>query len=203
MTENLLLQRWANLDSHELRLLLNARIGGSGQYDNYIQNPNKLYLPLARDDCRIALVFKEDKIRAIQSGPAFNSEEWQRISNEIDNSILTGPKKIGRGYSFSGKPVEGDWRGERSEVQILLPPQDTPSGHAQFPFIIEFPIVGAPADLWPITNHRRRRQHHTLTLLLNLLLNTRISHEDRRHEHVWAYVANENGGGESKWLQMV
>ena len=34
MAENLLRETWANLDSHELRLVLDERIGGPGQHDD-------------------------------------------------------------------------------------------------------------------------------------------------------------------------
>ena len=47
MTANLLSETWTNLDSSELSLLLNMRIGGPGQYDGRSNNSNKLYLPLA------------------------------------------------------------------------------------------------------------------------------------------------------------
>ena len=45
---NLLRQSWADLDSHELRLLLDKRIGGPGQYDGRPENPDRFYLPRAR-----------------------------------------------------------------------------------------------------------------------------------------------------------
>ena len=51
---NLLSDRWKQLDSYELRLLLEKHFGGPGQYDGRIENPNKFYLPLAREkmsDC--------------------------------------------------------------------------------------------------------------------------------------------------------
>jgi hypothetical protein len=76
---------------------------------------------------------------------------------------------------------------------------------AAHPFILEFPIIGAPNDdLRPITNHRRRREHRRLTLLLNVLLTARVSCEPRRSEHVWAHVPDaegSGGNGESRWLQ--
>jgi hypothetical protein len=37
---------WSNVDSGELRLLLNERFGGPGQYNDRSKNPNKLWLPL-------------------------------------------------------------------------------------------------------------------------------------------------------------
>jgi hypothetical protein len=49
MAKNLLSETWLNLDSDELFLLLKERIGGPGQFDGRDANPNKFYLPLARD----------------------------------------------------------------------------------------------------------------------------------------------------------
>ena len=127
---NLLSDRWTDLDSAELRLLLNARIGGPGQYDGLADNPNKLYLPLARSSCRIALTFRGNKIVAIEPGAAFDLAEWERISEEIEKTIRPGSLQIGREYSFSSYRVQGSWRGDRSGVQILSPPDDAPRSGA-------------------------------------------------------------------------
>jgi hypothetical protein len=92
-------------------------------------------------------------------------------------------------------------------VQILPPPPDAPKPAyemAAHPFILEFPIIGAPDDLWPITNHRRRREHRRLTLLLDVLLTARINMETNQAEHFWAYIPpaeGSGGNGESRWLQ--
>jgi hypothetical protein len=42
---NLLRPSWGQLDLHELRILLDARIGGPGQYDGRAANPDRFYLP--------------------------------------------------------------------------------------------------------------------------------------------------------------
>ncbi len=207
MAENLLRKTWAKLESHELRLLLDARIGGPGQFDGRDANPNKFYLPSARASCRVALTFRDKKIIAVERGPAFDAVEWQKIADEIENASVVGPPKVGRGYSFSSFRVPGSWCGLRSGVQILPPAPEAPQAPVEMaahPFILEFPIVGAPDDLWPITNYRRMREHRRLTLLLNVLLTARVSFEPRRSEHFWAHIpASEatGGNGESRWLQ--
>jgi hypothetical protein len=207
MAENLLRKTWANLESHELRLLLSKRIGGLGQFDGQDANPNKFYLPLAGEFCHVALMFKDKKIIAVEPGPAFDAAEWQKVAEEIENAILVGPPKVGREYSFSSFRVPGSWRGLRSGVQILPPPPEAPQASvamAAHPFILEFPIVGAPDELWSITNYRRMREHRRLTLLLNVLLTARVSFESNRSEHFWAHVPaaeGTDGNGESRWLQ--
>src|SRR3984893_11099987 len=118
----------------KLRLLLRERFGpGVGQYDG---DDDKLYLPLARAQSRIALTFKGSKIVAVEPGQAFDATEWQRVSEEVEHSILGGTSKTGRDYSFSLLPVQGSWRGRRSGVQILPAPATAPrAGGALAPFI--------------------------------------------------------------------
>ena len=83
------------------------RIGGPGQYDDRSNDSNKLYLPLAGSSCRIGLTFRDKKIVAIGPGPVFDAAEWDRVSEEIEKSILAGPLKVGREYSFSSFRVPG------------------------------------------------------------------------------------------------
>lgn len=202
MTANLLREIWGNLDSHELRLLLDQRIGGPGQYDGRSHNSNRLYLPLAGSSCRLVLTFQGNKIVTIEPGPSFDAAEWEQVSEEVEKSILAGPLMLGREYSFSSFRVLGWWRGTHSQVQILPPPDNAPRAHvemAEHPFILEFPIKAS--DLWPVTNHRRMREHRKLTLLLNVLLTGRTSLQSRRSEHFWASVPHEDGSSESKWVQ--
>jgi len=195
MTNNLLRDSWTDLDSAELRLLLNERFGRPGQYD-----ANTLYLPLGGPSCRIALTFRESKIVAINPGPAFKPAEWDRTSKEIEK-LICGPMKVGRDYSFSSFRVQGSWQGKRSGVQILPPPEDAPRANiemADHPFILEFPVKSS--DLWQVTNHRRIREHRKLTLLLNVLLAGRTSVPPRRPEHFWAVEAS-GTDYEIKWVQ--
>ncbi len=200
MTGNLLRDTWASLDSAELRLLLSERISGPGQSDG--QNRNMLYLPLADSTCRIVLTLRDGKISSIASGQAFNVGEWERICEEIEKTILVGPPKVGREYSFSSFRVLGSWRGNRSGVQILPPTAHTPRSPiemAEHPFILEFPIQAS--DFQPVTNHRRERQHRNMTLLLNVLLAGRTNVQPRRPEHFWASVGWDEGSPKIEWVQ--
>ena len=202
MTDNLLRDEWKDLDLGELMLLLYERIGRPGQYDDISSNPNKFYLPLARSSCRVSLTFREKSIVSIEPGEAFNAAEWMKLSKEIEESILAGPLKVGRDYSFSSFRVLGSWRGNHSGVQILPPPDHVPRANvemADHPFILEFPIKAT--DCWPVTNHRRMREHRKLTLLLNVLLAGHTSLQSNRSAHFWASVPCDDGNHESKWLQ--
>ena len=191
-----------NFDSFELRLLLGKHIGGRGQCDENSGNPNKLYLPLAGSSCRIGLTFRDKKIVAMEPGPAFDASEWNRVSEVITRSILCGAIKVGREYSFSGFRVEGCWRGERSGVQILPPPPEAPRAPvemAEHPFILEFPVTAA--DFWPLTNHRRIREHRNLTLLLNVLLAGGASLQPRRPRQFWGDISHPGDQPEIRWVQ--
>ena len=202
MKSNLLKNNWTNLDLFELRPLLNERIGGPGQSYKFAKNPNKLYLPSHGSSCRISLTFKDNEITAIEPGPAFDGTQWELICEEVEKSLLAGPPKVGREYSFSSFRVLASWRGERSGVQILPPPDDAPRADeevADHPFILEFPMVGSDSSV--ITNHRRLREHRKLTLLLNVLLAGRTSLPPRRCEHFWAIVSRNENRPEIKWVQ--
>ena len=198
MAQNLLRDTWADLDQADLRLLLQERIGRPGQYDG---NLDVLYLPLAREKCRISLIYKGTRIAAIEPGAAFDRAEWERICAEIEGPLLKGPRRVGREFSFSTFRVEGWWRGTRSGVQILPPPDGAPRApgeHADNPFILEFPIQDA--GLWPITNYRRIREHRKLTRLLNLLLAGTTKLLPDRRRHFWTCV-HLDAKPEFKWVQ--
>jgi hypothetical protein len=211
-TRNLLKEDWKKLDSAELRLLLRKHIPGGGQYDSPTKTLDKLYLPVAGESCRIVLDYRHNKIEAITPGDAFNGSQWKEISSDIDKSVVNEPVKIGRDYSFSSLRVSGSWRGERSKVQILPPPEDAPRAPvemADHPFILEFPIVAS--DYWPLTNYRRRREHRNLTLLLNILLPGGASLQPIRPRHfwanvsrkdnLWAYISRRDTPFRSEWVQ--
>jgi len=202
MSNNLLRPGWQQLDSHELRLLLDSRIGGPGQYDSEAADPNRIYLPLAREKCRVALVFSGKRIVGVEPGQAFDVAEWQSIAEEIETSVLNGVTKMGRGYSFSSFRVQGSWRGERSGVQILPPMPEAPRADvegAEHPFILEYPLQASA--FWPITNHRRQREHRRLTLMLNTLLAGRTNVQPRRSNHFWACFHRDGTGQEIRWVQ--
>lgn len=202
MATNLLAGKWPDLDRRELRLLLDEAIGGPGQFHNRAANPRHFHLPLAGATCRVTLVFDKDGIiDAIEPGPAFDAGQWAQIADEIDTSLLAGPAKVGREFSFCGHRVAGSWRGSKSGVQILPPPEDAPRAKvetAQHPFILEFPLM--ETRRWPVTNYRRMRDHRSLTLLLNVLLNTRVSLMPRRTPHFWAAVPDPDGPGRTEWV---
>jgi hypothetical protein len=202
MAENLLRDTWADLNREDLRLLLKERIG-EGRFGQYDGDENVIHLPLAREKCRVSLSCKGAKIVAIKPGTAFDRQEWNDICAEIEGPILKGPRKIGREFSFSTHRVDGWWRGERSRVQTLPPPEGAPltCEGADNPFVLEFPIQDA--GMWPttnysITNQRRRREHQNLTLLLNLLVIGTTKFLRERPRHFWASVG---AGPEIKWVQ--
>jgi hypothetical protein len=197
----LLKPQWAAVESDELRVLLENRIGGPGQYSGK-PGDNRLYLPLAGDTCRVALRFKGNRISAVERGAAFDAAEWEGITTTIDALLQTPPEKVGRTISFSGFRVTGWWRGAKSQVQILPPPPSAPAVPyelGEHPFILEFLLHSDSA--WPVLNARRLREHRKLTLLLNVLLTPRISCEPRQIEHAWAVTRMQSNQFHCEWLQ--
>jgi len=202
VTRNLLKKDWTKLDSADLRLLLEVRIGGPGQYSGEKGDANRLYLPLADDSCRVVLRFRGNRISAVEPGLSFDAVQWAQICAEIDTTILVGPRKIGRDISFSGFRVTGWWRGSRSGVQILPPPANAPVVPVEMgehPFILEFPLQVTQVP--SITSYRRRREHRKLTLLLNVLLVGRVNLQPRQTEHVWVAGPWDGDQTRSQWLQ--
>lgn len=199
---NLLRPEWAEIDSGELRLLLDEHIGGPGQYEGLHANPNILYLPLAGAECRVMVTFQGNQIAAVRPGPAFDAAAWQRIVEEIDQSLVTGVSAVGREISFNSFRVTGWWRGLRSSVQICPAPPDAPRAPveiAQHAFILEFPV--RRASFWRLTNHRRQREHRRLSRLMNVLLNGYTSVMPQQSQHLWAVVPREHNRWNVEWVQ--
>jgi hypothetical protein len=193
---NLLTGIGADIDPRELRELLLTHFG-RGQVDGCLKN--KLYLPLGRSECRIELTFdgKGKKIIAIRRGPAFDKAEWRQVKQ----FLIEGEIKVGRDYSFSKHRVSGSWRGGRSGVQILPPPDNAPSDPgAENPFILEFLVKSS--EFWQLTNYRRRREHRELTCLLNILLAGHTSFQSERAQHFWGVIYPTDGSKpEIRWVQ--
>jgi hypothetical protein len=201
---NLLQPSW-ELDSRELRILLGERFGGQGQTDRLRTGPDCFYLPAAREHARVVLTYRDRRIVSVEPGPAFDPAEWDRIAAEIETSVLRGPLKTGRNYSFSSYRVDGSWRGERSRVQILPPHPEAPGVRmesAQHPFILEFPVRDTGCER--LNQYRWSCGHRRITLVLNTLLAGWTSHQLPRATHSW--VLCRDGVGPSafsiRWAQL-
>jgi hypothetical protein len=182
-------------------IVLHERIGGTWQGNISARKPSRLYIPEFGPTCRVVLRFDGSKIIAIERGQAFDRTQWEQISSEIENSVLRGPTRVGREYSFSSRRVTGSWRGRHSGVQILPPPSNAPNPTIQpadYPFILEFPVIHTSID--QVTNHRRIRKHRDLTLLLNILLFGGAKFMGSRPPNVWV-LDLDNLGRNSEWVQ--
>jgi hypothetical protein len=201
--QHLFKPEWSALESDDLRVLLENRLGGPGQSDGH-PDDHRYYLPRGGVDCRVAIRFTGTTITAFEPGPAFDAQQWSKISAAVDVLCSSRPDKIGRDVAFSAFRVKGWWRGERSGVQILPPPSDAPTVRTemgQHPFVLETPIH-SDAE-WFVENARRRREQRRLTLLLNVLLNGRVNCETRQVEQAWACLGVQPDGNlRSEWLQL-
>jgi hypothetical protein len=191
ITRNLLAEIPPGVDLYELRELLGLRIGGPGQYDDG-DSKRRLYLPLARAECRLVLVYKKNSatLQRIEPGAAFEEAQWQQIITEAQDSLLSGSMKFGRDYCLAGRRVLGSWRGRKSGIQILPPLADVPIAPVemvQHPFVLECPLQTTRE--WRLTNYRRRRLIRVTAMLLNVLLDTSIRpHWTVQSDHLWVSV---------------
>jgi hypothetical protein len=141
------------------------------------------------------------KIVAMDRGVSFDPADWGRVRQNIDKSLFDGSLKVGRDYSFSSFHTSGSWRGHRSGVQILPPPDNAPSDEgAEKPFILEFTVKAS--DLWRLTNYRHIRERHDLTFLLNVLLAGRVTFQSHLSQHFWAMTnPRDHGDPKIQWVQ--
>lgn len=201
MEPNLFQAGWTEFDAEELLTILFEYIGKPGQYSDHEQYPNNFYLPLAGPSSQLKLTFSDDKkIVSIKAGPAFDAARWNSVVQEIENA---GPLKTGRDISFCRYRVNGSWRGARSGIQILPPPNGAPLLPyimGDHPFMLEFPLH--LSGRWPIANFRRWRAHHRFTSLLNVLLLGGTTYQRHRSKHFWAVVPSDKPNEpDVKWLQ--
>jgi hypothetical protein len=183
---NLLRQEWDEIDSSDLRLILESRAGGPGQYHGDQTEKGPLYIPLY-GACKLILWFKENRVSKIERGAHFDESEWDAVSAELDALVDARADEFGRAIAFSGHRVDGSWRGARSGVQILPVPEGAPTlpqEIGQHPFVLEIPLTSDSA--WTVKNRRRMREHRKTALLLNVLLRARISCETRQTRFTWA-----------------
>jgi hypothetical protein len=196
---NLLDERWRDVDATELRILLQLRLGGQGQFTRGPNDRLTHFLPVAGDLCKLKLTWRGNTIVSAARGRAFDSDEWSRIRAEIDNLILGGPAVVGRDFSFCRLPVLGSWMGTNSGVQILPAAASAPRPRhdGEHPFVLEFPVRQSISE---VTSHRRLKTHRNLTNLLNVLLRARTSLQPYRSEHFWAAVSDD-AHTSIKWVQ--
>jgi hypothetical protein len=202
VTKELFLERWNNVDRHELRLLLAERIGGPGQYANQLQFPSQFHLPLAGSTCQVIVKFKHKKVNSIEPGDAFDINTWNITATDIDKLCAVGVQQIAREFSFCNVPVLGSWLGKESGIQICPAPLKAPRPDqifAENPFILEFPIQ--ISSIASVDAYRRQNMHQKYTSMLNLFLNRRILLQSVQPKHSWSITRLKNGDIESAWSQ--
>lgn len=183
---NLLPETWRDVDSHELRLLLKERIGGSGQYDLEISGDDPIHIPLAREECKLLLTYKKGYISEILAGPAFISSEWQAIVEEVEKTLRNGADVAARTIAFSSFRVLGVWASQNSSVRILPPPESAPKPQmeiAEHPFVLEYSYKSVVSE--SVTKYRANVAFQRITLLLNALLIGRTSSQPSSGTSMW------------------
>jgi hypothetical protein len=182
-------KNWAGIDSSDLRMILENRIGGPGQYSGGVTEKGPLYLPVF-ESARVAIRFKGNRVSEILPASHFDEVQWKAVSADLDALGATAPDSFGRDFAFSSYRVTGWWHGEKSRVSILPPPDGAPTmpyEMGEHPFVLEAPLVN-DRD-YSVANFRRRREVRRMALLLNILLVGRVNVEPRQTRHAWAITA--------------
>jgi hypothetical protein len=195
---NLILDAWKQADPAELRILLDKFVGGPGQHE--ASEPNKIYLPLGRDECFVSLRFEGKRVSCIEPGQAFDQTRWNDIIDQINVLLSLGQQQIVRWWTFNTYRVAGSWRGAKSGVQILPPLPDTPVAPvemADHPFLLELPYLHS--GYIRLDQYRMAREHRKLTTLFNVLLRGRTGRLLNSHDHHWAFVTPDFTS--PKWVQ--
>lgn len=193
---NLMRDQWRGLESRDIAVVVGDEFGSSCLYDDStVAYPDE-------EQCRVLLRYDEDgQLVAIEPGPAFEQEQWDRIAGRIESELITATRAIGRNFSFGGYRVRGWWRSETLSVQILPPPIEAPSipyEMGSHPFVLEFPFRKSSNTL--LTNFRRNREHRQLTALLNVLLEGHVSSPWGNPRHLWAFLPDSESF-ETAWVQ--
>ena len=171
------------IDDDELSIVLTSALPRGAQFLG-----NEVEYRTDTDDLALTLVYRDGRVADAYEGPASSAELEAELEAKIEAELL-GPteRKVCRWTMFSGHPVEGAWR-YGDELQIVPAPPQAPRPEAVFadhPFVLDFVFDNSPN--WQVRQLRYSRKAYELTLVLDLLLISRISTISNRGEHRWVY----------------
>jgi hypothetical protein len=181
MTEELHI---GEVDDEELRLVLQTVLPRCAQF-----RPDEVEYRTMADEWALTLQYGQGKIVRAVAGPAMTSEIEHRARTAIEQALLTSASRaVCRWTLFSGRAVEGCWR-YRDQFQIVPAPPEAPRPTvlmADHPFVLDFVFEDSAEGR--IRQLRYIRRAADLTLVLNLLLRSRISSPSMRPRHHWVLV---------------
>jgi hypothetical protein len=137
----------------------------------------------------IKLKWDNPRIQSIETGPAFQSGDLQKLCEKIRRELLTTDQLVGRSILLSGYPVLSRYE-TYNRFQMLPVPNAAPKiekdnvpGCAGNPFLLEFSLLDSPNRT--IKSQRRQRTALELTLFLNAILAGSISIVGSRYKPKW------------------
>jgi hypothetical protein len=175
--------RVGKIDDDELTIILRNVLPRGAQF-----RPGEVEYRTAADETVLTLKYRNGKIVGAEAWPAMTPGLEQELCAAIDVGLAEGAAAICRWTMFSSKPVEGTWR-YRDDFQIVPAPPEAPRPTelwAQHPFLVDF--IFQTSLNWQIQQHRYARRAADLLLVLNLLLNTRITAPTNRGRKHWVWA---------------
>jgi hypothetical protein len=172
------------IDDDELIIILESKLPRSAQF-----RPGEVEYRTMSDDSVLTLKYQDGKIVDAEAWRAMTTDLEREICTEVDAALSQGDAAICRWTMFSGRPVEGTWR-YRDDFQIVPAPLEAPRpGHlwgAEHPFLVDFVFKNSTDQR--IQRLRYARKAADLLLVLNLLLNTRITAPTNRARKHWVWA---------------
>jgi len=192
---------WATLEPAEVEhVILSVMQHAQGSSGDYVA------FPTDGDSCRLRLHYDKDGRFSISPGSAFDANEWQVVRRRIADELTISTPAIARAIAFSSYPVTGGWTSEALELAIMPPPPDAPLPTvtmADHPFALEFRMQRSADQM--TTNLRRQAVERRLCMLLNVLLDARITHNSSQARHFWGVlppdIEDSTDGHKMHWIQ--
>lgn len=175
--------RVGKVDEFELSLLL------GGLFTSIIQKDNEVFY--SRDDKAwlVKLIYEKSVLRKVEAGSELKNDEISSIQQQIDNNLLVDScRRVGRAILFSLYPVEGYFRLDKL-LQIIPAPDNAPRSKflgAEHPFAIEY--LFSASNNKSIHIARLERHARDIALLLNVLLECKISHIGTKSQYHWNLI---------------
>jgi hypothetical protein len=158
------------IDDDELVIVLNSILPRSARF-----RPDEVEYRTMSDDSVLTLKYHDGKIIDAEVWPSMTSDFEREILEATEAALAHGDTAVYRWPMFSGRSVEGTWRYHDNFQIAPAPPEAPRPGElwAEHPFLVDF--VFEKSSNQRIEQHRYARKATDLLLVLNLLLNTRIT----------------------------
>ena len=160
-----------------------------GLFTSIIQKDNEVFY--SRDDkaWSVKLIYEKSVLKKVEASSELKNDEISSIQQQIDNDLLVNScRRVGRAILFSLYPVEGYFRLDKL-LQIIPAPDNAPRSKFlgdEHPFVIEYLFFASNNKSIHIA--RLERHDRDIALLLNVLLECKISHIGIKSQYHWNLI---------------